>query len=183
MNKRDKDWKLERKFTFKPPSRCCRVVGFRKATFKCVNFTSLCGGFLYYRLVLWLNLRSRRLDVTAQERTRRTRETRDSFSPRVFFSRAPFFFILFYFFLYFNEFFVLKCFTFFFTFWLMNTEHVKKKYKKRKGKLNIIHRRLTHNYILTKKKNKQTNKQTKNKNKQTNETKTQYLLFYLHEKK
>ena len=51
----------------------------------------------------------------------------------------------------------------------MNTEHVKKKYKKRKGKLNIIHGRLTHNYILTKKK--------------TNETKTQYLLFYLHEKK
>ena len=51
----------------------------------------------------------------------------------------------------------------------MNTEHVKKRYKKRKGKLNIIHRRLTHNYILTKKK--------------TNETKTQYLLFYLHEKK
>ena len=44
----------------------------------------------------------------------------------------------------------------------MNTEHVKKKHKKRKGKLNIIHRRLTHNYILTTKK--------------TNETKTQYLL-------
>ena len=88
------DWKLERKFTFKPRSRCCRVVGFRKATFKCVNFTSLCDGFLYYRLVLWLNLRSRRLDVTAQERTGRTRETRDSFSPRVFSSRAPFFFML-----------------------------------------------------------------------------------------
>ena len=87
------DWKLERKFTFKPRSRCCRVVGFRKATFKCVNFTSLCDGFLYYRLVLWLNLRSRRLDVTAQETTGRTRETRDSFSPRVFFSRAPFFFM------------------------------------------------------------------------------------------
>ena len=34
----------------------------------------------------------------------------------------------------------------------MNTEHVKKRYKKQKGKLNIIHRRLTHNYILTKKK-------------------------------
>ena len=36
----------------------------------------------------------------------------------------------------------------------MNTEHVNKRYKKRKGKLNIIHRRLTHNYILTKKKTK-----------------------------
>ena len=87
------DWKLQRKFTFKPRSRCCRVVGFRKATFKCVNFTSLCDGFLYHRLVLWLNLRSRRLDVTAQERTGRTRETRDSFSPRVFSSSASFFFM------------------------------------------------------------------------------------------
>ena len=75
----------------------------------------------------------------------------------------------FFFFLYFNEIFCFKMFYIFFTFWLMNTEHVKKRYKKRKGKLNIIHRRLTHNYILTKKK--------------TNETKTQYLLFYLHEKK
>ena len=40
----------------------------------------------------------------------------------------------------------------------MNTEHVKKRYKKRKGKLNIIHRRLTHNYILTKKKTKKKKK-------------------------
>ena len=93
MNKRDKDWKLERKFTFKPRSRCCRVFGSRTATFKCVYFTSLSGGFLYYRLVLWLNLRSRRLDVTAQERTGRTREARDSFSPRVFSSSGPFFFM------------------------------------------------------------------------------------------
>ena len=91
MNNRDKDWKIERKLTFKPRSRCCRVVGFRTATFKCVNLTSLCGGFLYYRLVPWLNLRSRRLDITAKERTGRTRETSDPFSPRVFSSRAPFF--------------------------------------------------------------------------------------------
>ena len=59
---------------------------------------------------------------------------------------------------------------FYIFFYILNTEHVKKKYKKRKGKLNIIHRRLTHNYIL-------------NTKKKTNETKTQYLLFYLHEKK
>ena len=56
-------------------------------------------------------------------------------------------------------------------FYILTYEHAtrKEKYKKRKGKLNIIQRRLTHNYILTKKK--------------TNETKTRYLLFYLHEKK
>ena len=73
------------------------------------------------------------------------------------------------FFWYFNEFFVLLCFTFFF--YILTYEHGtrKEKYKKRKGKLNIIQRRLTHNYILTKKK--------------TNETKTRYLLFDLHEKK
>ena len=56
-------------------------------------------------------------------------------------------------------------------FYILTYEHgtCKEKYKKRKGKLKIIQRRLTHNYILTKKK--------------TNETKTRYLLFYLHEKK
>ena len=73
-----------------------------------------------------------------------------------------------YIYIFFNEFFVLLCFTFFY---ILTYEHAtrKEKYKKRKGKINIIQRRLTHNYILTKKK--------------TNETKTRYLLFYLHEKK
>ena len=39
-------------------------------------------------------------------------------------------------------------------FYILTYEHAtrKEKYKKRKGKLNIIQRRLTHNYILTKRK-------------------------------
>ena len=41
-------------------------------------------------------------------------------------------------------------------FYILTYEHAtrKERYKKRKGKLNIIQRRLTHNYILTKKENK-----------------------------
>ena len=43
-------------------------------------------------------------------------------------------------------------------FYILTYEHGtrKEKYKKRKGKLNIIQRRLTHNYILTKKKTNET---------------------------